>query len=166
MSMGGRYLHEAVVYHALVQRGYDVGAQYDVSFDLGVAQVEIAVFKVGALVGVTAAVYLERQLVILAFAEDFYFIRHYLNVAGRHVRALACALAHRALDADGALARDALEGVDHFFSLGDNLGRAVKVAHDYKGQRAGDLAHVFHPAAYLYALARVGCSQLDAGVSP
>ncbi len=150
--------------HALAQRGDDVGAQDYVLLDLGVAEVEVAVLETCALVGLAGAVYLEGQLVILALAEDFYLFGHDLNVAGGHVRVFARALADGALDAYRALPGDALEDVHHLLRLGHDLGRAVEVAHDHEGQSAGDLAHVLHPAAYLYALARVGGAQLPAGV--
>ena len=90
---GGGYLHEAVLGHALAQCGDDVGAQDDVRLDLGVAQVEIAVLKAGALVGLAAAVYLEGQLVVLALAEHFDLLGYDLDVAGGHVGVLAGALA-------------------------------------------------------------------------
>ena len=95
---------------------------------------------------------------------NFDLLGHDLDVAGGHVGVLAGALADYALDADGALAGDALKGVHHLLGLGHDLGRAVEIAHDDEGQRAGYLAHVLHPAAYLYALAGVGDAQLAAGV--
>ena len=45
-------------------------AQNDVVLDGGVAQIEIAVLESRALVGLTAAVDLKRQLVVAAAAEQ------------------------------------------------------------------------------------------------
>ena len=149
--------------HALAQRGDDVGAEDYVLLDLGVAQVEVAVLEAGALIGLTAAVYLEGQLAVEALAEHFDALGDYLDVAGGHVGVLAGALAHHALNTYRALAGDGLEGLDHVLGLGDDLGGAVEVAHDDEGERGGDLAHVLHPAADLYLFSGVGGAELAAG---
>jgi len=161
---GRRDLEEVVVGHGLAQRGNDLAAQDDVLLDRGIAQVEIAVLETHGLVGVAAAVDLERQLVVAAAAEHLDFFRHDLNVAGGQLRVLARALAHGAGDGDGGLLVDRLDGGHHLLGLHDELRRAVKIAQDGEGKIVADDADVLEPADERDALARVLKAQRAAGV--
>ena len=62
-----------MLHHGLAQRGDDVAAQDDVLLDGGIAQVKIAVFEALRLVGLAAAVDLERQGVVAAAASSSIF---------------------------------------------------------------------------------------------
>ena len=161
---GGRDLKEIMVHHSLADGGDDIAAQDDVALDSGVAQVEIAVLQALRLVGVAAAVDLERQLVVLAAAQQLDLLRHDLDVAGGLLGVFACALAHSAGDGDGRLLVDALDDVHDLLRLDDDLRRAVEITQDDKGKVIADHADIFHPADERDALARVFDAELAAGM--
>ena len=159
-----RNLEEAVIHHRAAQRRDDVAAQDDVVLDGGVAQIEIAVLESRALVGLTAAVDLKRQLVVAAAAEDLDLLGHDLDLAGGELGVGALAQADRAGDGDGALLVDALDGLHHLGGIDDDLRRAVKIAQDDEREVTADLADILHPAGQRYGFARVGGAELPAGV--
>ncbi len=161
---GGGYLKKAVRRHRLAQRRNDVAAEDDVLFDGRVSQIEIAVFQSRALVRLAAAVYFKRQLIVAAFAEYFYLLRHDLNVAGVLLRVFTRALAHNALHGNGGLLVDGLDDLHHVLRLHDHLRRAVKVAQDDKRKIAADLADILHPADKLDLFAHIAEPQLIAGM--
>ena len=148
----GGDLEEVVLHHGLAQRGDDVAAQDDVLLDGGIAQVKIAVFEALGLVRLAAAVDLERQGVVAAAAEQLDLLGNDLNVAGGLIGVLACALAHGALDGNGALFVVALDLGEQLARLDDDLRRAVEVAQHHKGEAAADFADVLHPADELDVL--------------
>ena len=148
----GGDLEEVVLHHGLAQRGDDVAAQDDVLLDGGIAQVKIAVFEALRLVRLAAAVDLERQGVVAAAAEQLDLLGNDLNVAGGLIGVLACALAHGALDGDGALFVVALDLGEQLARLDDDLRRAVEVAQHHKGEAAADFTDVLHPADELDVL--------------
>ena len=129
-----------------------------------VSQIEIAVLQAVGLVGLAAAVDLERKLVIEALAEHLDLLGDDLNVAGGELGVLARALADDALDGDGALLVDGLDNLHHLLGLDDDLRRAVKIAQDDEGEVLSDLADVLHPANQPDALADVLHAQLIAVV--
>ena len=161
---GGRDLKEIMVHHSLADGGDDIAAQDDVALDSGVAQVEIAVLQALRLVGVAAAVDLERQLVVLAAAQQLDLLRHDLDVAGGLLGVFACAFPHGAGDGDGRLLVDALDDVHDLFRLDDDLRRAVEITQDDKGKVIADHADVFHPADQRDMLAGVFDAELAAGM--
>ena len=151
-------------HHGLPQGGDDVAAQDDVLLDGGIAQVKIAVLEALGLVRLAAAVDLERQLVVLAAAEQLDLFRHDLNVAGGLLGVLAGALAHGAGDGDGRFLVDALDLAHDLFGLNDDLRRAVEITQDDKGEVIADHADVFHPADQRDMLADIFHAELTAGV--
>ena len=151
-------------HHGLPQRGNDVAAQDDVLLDGGVAQIEIAVFQTLRLVGVTAAVDLKRQLVVLAAAQQLDPFRNDLNVAGGLLGVFAGALTHGAGDGDGRLLVDALDNAHDLFRLDDDLRRAVEITQDEEGEVIADHADIFHPADERDMLACVFNAELAAGM--
>ena len=153
-----------MVHHSLADGGDDIAAQDDVALDSGVAQVEIAVLQALRLIGVAAAVDLERQLVVLAAAQQLDLLRHDLDVAGGLLGVFACALTHGAGHGDGRLLVDALDDVHDLFRLDDDLRRAVEITQDDKGKVIADHADIFHPADECDALARVFDAELAAGM--
>ena len=161
---GRRDLEEAVLGHGGAQRGHHLAAEDDVFLHGGVAQVEIAVLQAQRLVGVAAAVDLERQLVVAAAAERLDLRGHDLNVAGGQLGVFARALAHGALHGDGGLLVERLDDLHHVLGLNDDLGRAVKIADDDEGKILPDLADIFHPADDADLLAGVFEPQLVASV--
>ena len=150
--------------HGGAQRGHHLAAQDDVLLDSRVAQVEIAVLQAQRLVGVAAAVDLERQLVIAAAAEHLDLRGHELNVAGGLLGVFARALAHDALNGDRGLLVEGLDELHHVLGLNDDLRRAVKITDDDKGKILSDLADIFHPADDADLLADVFEPQLVASV--
>ena len=159
-----RDLQKAVLHHRLPQGGDDVAAQDDVLLHGGISQIEVAILEAVGLVGLAAAVDLKRQLVIDALAEHLDLLGHDLNVAGGELGVLARALAHDALDGDGALLVEGLDNAHHVLGLDDDLRRAVKIAQDDEGKVLSDLADVLHPANQADALADVLHAQLIAVV--
>ena len=151
-------------HHGLPQGGDDVAAQDDVLLDGGVAQVEIAVLQTLGLIRVAAAVDLERQLVVLAAAEQLDPLRHDFNVAGGLLGVLAGALTDGAGDGDGRLLVDALDLAHDLFRLDDDLRRAVEITQDDKGKVIADHTDVFHPADKGDMLAGVFDAELAAGM--
>ena len=151
--------------HRLTQCRDNVAAEDDIFLDLGVSQVEIAVFETLGLVGLAAAVYLKGQLVVAALAEDLDLLGDDLDVAGGLLGVLAGALAHDALDGDGGLLVYALYGAHEFLVLHHHLSGAVEVADDDERKIAADLADVLHPADDLYLFTRVFEPKLPAGMS-
>ena len=160
----GGDLKEVVLHHGLAQRGDDVAAQDDVLLDGGVAQVEIAVLEALRLVGLAAAVDLEGEGVVAAAAEQHDLLGHDLNVAGGLVGVFARALAHGALNGDGALFVVALDLGEQLARLNDDLRRAVEVAQDNESKAAADFAHVLHPADELDVFAGMLRAKLAAVV--
>ena len=159
-----RDLEEIMRHHGLPQGGDDVAAQDDVLLDGGVAQVEIAVLQTLGLIRVAAAVDLERQLVVLAAAEQLDPLRHDFNVAGGLLGVLAGALTDGAGDGDGRLLVDALDLAHDLFRLDDDLRRAVEITQDDKGKVIADHTDVFHPADKGDMLAGVFDAELAAGM--
>ena len=151
-------------HHGLPQGGDDVAAQDDVLLDGGVAQVEIAVLQTLGLIRVAAAVDLERQLVVLAAAEQLDPLRHDLDVAGGLLGVLAGTLTDGAGDGDGRLLVDALDLAHDLFRLDDDLRRAVEITQDDKGKVIADHTDVFHPADKGDMLAGVFDAELAAGM--
>ena len=147
------------------ERAYRKATEKLTLLDGGVAQVEIAVLQAQRLVGVAAAVDLERQLVVAAAAEHLDLRGHDLNVAGGLLGVFARALAHGALHGDRGLLVERLDDLHHVLGLDDDLRRAVEIAQNDESKVVAHDAHVFHPAAERDGFAAVGKAQLAAGMS-
>ena len=150
-----RDLQEVVRHHRLTQRGDHLAAQDDVLLHRGIAQVEVAVLQALRFVGLAAAVDLKGQGIVAAAAEHLDLLGHDLDLAGGLLAVLARALAHGALDGDGALLVDPLDDLQVGLVLDDDLRRAVEIAQHDERQIAADLADVFHPADELDLLAHI-----------
>ena len=150
-----RDLQEVVRHHRLTQRGDHLAAQDDVLLDGWIAQVKVAVLQALRFVGLAAAVDLKGQGIVAAAAEHLDLLGHDLDLAGGLLAVLARALAHGALDGDGALLVDPLDDLQVGLVLDDDLRRAVEIAQHDERQIAADLADVFHPADELDLLAHI-----------
>ena len=141
-----------MLHHGGAQGGHHLAAQDDVLLDRRVTQVQIAVLQPLGLVGLAAAVDLKGQGIVAAAAEHLDLRGHDLNVAGGLIGVLARALAHGALDGDGALFVVALDLGEQLARLDDDLRRAVEVAQHHEGEAAADFTDVLHPADELDVL--------------
>ena len=160
----GGDLQEAFGQHGGAQGGDHVAAQDDVVLDLGVAQIEVAVFEALGLVGLAAAVDLEGELVVAAAAEHLDPGGDDFDVAGGELGVLAVALPDDALHGDGGLFVEALDDGHHVLGLDHDLGGPVEIAQDEEGQVLAHFADVLHPADELHLLAHVIHAQLVTGV--
>ena len=155
-----------MLHHRLAQGGDDVAAEDDILLYGRISQVEVAVLKATCgLVGLAAAVYFKRQLVIAAAAENFDLFGNDLDIAGGELGVFARALANCALDGDGALLVYALYDLHHILGLDDDLRRAVKIADDDKRKVLAYLADVLHPSDDLDLFSDIFNTELIAGVS-
>ena len=154
-----------MLHHRLAQGGDDVAAEDDILLYGRISQVEVAVLKACGLVGLAAAVYFKRQLVITAAAENFDLFGNDLDITGGELGIFARALANCALDGDGALLVYALYDLHHILGLDDDLRRAVKIADNDKRKVLAYLADVLHPSDDLDLFSDIFNTELIAGVS-
>ena len=153
-----------MLHHGLADGCDHVAAQDDVVLDGGVTQVEIAVLETLGLVGLAAAVDLERQLVVAAAAKDGDAAGHDLDLASGQLRVLAGALTDNAGDVDGGFLVDGLDDVHHLLRLHDELRRSVEVAQDDEGKVAADDADILQEARQRDRLSDVRQTKLATGM--
>ena len=153
-----------MLHHCLAQGGDNIAAEDYILLYGRISQVEVAVFKTCGLVGLAAAVYFKRQLVIAAAAENFDLFGNDLDITGGELGVFARALANGALDGDGALFIYALYDLHHILGLDDDLRRAVKIADDDKCKVLSYLADVLHPSDDLDLFSDVFNAELIAGM--
>ena len=153
-----------MLHHRLAQCRNDIAAQDDILLDCGISQIKVSVLEACGLVGLTTAVYLKRQLVIAAAAENFYLLGHDLDIAGGLLGIFAVTLTDNALDGNGAFLIDALYDLHHVLGLNDDLSGAVKITDDDESEVLADLTDILHPADNLDLPANMLHAELIAGV--
>ena len=139
----GLDFQKAHVCHLLTQERDNLRAEYNVVFDLLVAQVEVTILQTDILADFLRGLNFERQLTV-NLAQHGNRVCLQLDGAGRNLRVVGflVAVLNRAFNRDAVLLVDALEqgGVAH-----DNLHGAVHVAQVDEGYTAV-VTDVFYPA--------------------
>ena len=150
--------------HGLTKCGYNIAAKDDVLFDIGVSEIQIAVFQPNALVRFPASSDLERQCIVPALAEYFHAVRYNLDISRGHFGVLAGSFPHRSRDRYDAFLVQVQKDIKNTGILSNQLSGAVKIPKNDKGQISAYFTDIFNPSAQLNMLSGIFNSQFIAGM--